>query len=219
MVDIEYLKKKCLEYSTTDLLKFIFLQSNEFIPEALEVCKNELKKRESDIQDLFRKESLKTGSIEQTIPQVQTDYKNPDRTVTGNMYLTSNGIFFLQKSIVDEGMRTHGLGAYCSVFLGAIIDEIALSISKKDLSFDIENNDLLLSLLVDIIEYSYVTYITKIERIDYWLNGRFQIDTYDKEKREFFFEKSNLETLKSWIDSHSIRSLQKHTFWEKLFKV
>lgn len=217
MVDIEYLKKKCLEYSTTDLLKIIFLQAKEFIPEALEVYKNELKKREADIQDLLKKEFLKTGSIEHTISHVQTAYKNPTRTVTGNIYLTSNALFFIQKNIVNEGILTHGTGAYLLGPLGLIIDEIALSISKKDLSFEIKDNDLPLSLLVDIVEYSYVAYIRKIEIIDYWLNGRFQIDTHDKEKRELYFEKSNLDILKSWIDSHSITSSQKHAFWKKLF--
>jgi hypothetical protein len=45
MVDTEYLTKICSEYSTSELLKYILLQSDGFVPEAIDILTKEFKKR------------------------------------------------------------------------------------------------------------------------------------------------------------------------------
>ena len=217
MFDAEYLKKKCSEYSIPDLIKTIYVQSHDFLPEALAIYTNELKKRVLDIKDFLTKEFLKTGSVEHTVPSVQTHIKNQNSTAEGNLYLTSNGIFFIPENVTNQ-IAPYGVGAMHLGALGLILDEIILSVSKKDLSTNTKPKDLPLSLLVDIVEYSYAAYINQIEIIDYWTNGRFEINTRDNGKIRFILDKSNLDILKDWMVSHSIKKLQKQTFWQKLLK-
>jgi len=67
MFDPQYLRKKCADFSTTDLLRYIFLQTDEFIPEAVEILKEELERRQGDIRQLIEKEVLRTGGVESVL--------------------------------------------------------------------------------------------------------------------------------------------------------
>ena len=64
MVEVDYLRKVYSELPTEKLVEYLLVRSDDLVPEALSVMKEEFEKRGGEINDLLKKEMLKSGASE-----------------------------------------------------------------------------------------------------------------------------------------------------------
>lgn len=211
---MSYLKKKCMGYSISDLLKHVLLQEDGFVPEAIEIFRNELQRREIDIQDLLKKESLKTGSVELIVPRTGFYYAGLKQSITGNIYCTSNGLFFIPKKIVEEGSYLYGIAASKLGMLGLVIDEIMYSYTRKESEVDLKGKKLPFSLLSQILEHSYAAYLKEITHVICWKKGTVRINKHGDKEVTLSFSKSKMLPLTQWFKHHGISYSVKKTIKE-----
>jgi len=214
MFDLEYLKKRFADYSTTDLLRCIFLETENFTPEAMKIFKDEVERREGEIEGLISKEATCTGSIEYVFKQTIFHETREENQITGNTYLTSKGLFFIPESIFKTSTyRTFlSIGVMELRLLGLVIDEDVLSLTIKE-----SNKKLPLSMLTSMMPYSFGILIHEIKNVTYSNNGRIQAENYDDEQETLSVARSDLPTILSWLNLHNVPYSKKISLLSKLF--
>ena len=213
---IDYLKKKCAEYSDTELLRFIFLESTDFIDEAIEVFKQEFEKRNKTIQSLIEEEAYKSGSIESIV--YQSKYTGLNEDVRGVTYLTTKGLFFIPERIFRTGTYPYGVGIMYLGAIGVVFDEIMKSFSDKETIIEIKQKNTPISLITRIMDCSFGIKINEIIYAEYSANGLIGIACKNSKKFTISFDKSNLDKIISWLKSHSISNTRKKSMSERLFE-
>lgn len=213
-IDLDYIRKITSEYTTEELLEYILVKSNELVPEALSIVKEEYKKREGDINNLIKNENSISGEIEYIIEETRIySYKSNRVTqefIFGNLHLTSKGIYFIpQKAQKDFGYSLGLLG-----LLGVGLSFIAGKLSEEKLS---NNKNLPLSLLTKYIEDSYGIKIENIQSIKYWESGKIYIEKKDINGKDFYIGKNKIQLLETWVTSHNLSFILCKGFFEKLF--
>jgi len=214
MFDLEYLKKRLADYSTTDLLRHIFLETENFTPEAMKIFKDEVERREGEIEGLISKEATRTGVIEYVVKQTIFHETREENQITGNTYLTSKGLFFIPESIFKtSAYRTFlSIGVMELRLLGLVIDEDVLSLTIKE-----SNKKLPLSMLTSIMPYSFCILIHEIKNVTYSNNGRIQTENYDDEQETLSVARSDLPTILSWLNLHNAPYSKNISLLSKLF--
>ena len=213
-IDLDYIRKITSEYTTEELVEYILVKSNELVPEALSIVKEEYRKREGDINNLIKNANSISGEIEYIIEETRIySYKSNRVTqefILGNLHLTSKGIYFIpQKAQKDFG---YSLGLFG--LLGVGLSFIAGKLSEEKLS---NNKNLPLSLLTKYIEDSFLIKIENIKAIKYWESGRIYIKEEDTNGEAFNIVKDKIPLLKSWATLHNLSFILYKGFFEKLF--
>jgi hypothetical protein len=209
MTDLDYLRKVYSNYTTDELIEYILLKTDDLVPEALSVVKEEFHKREGDINDLIKTEALKSGVNENVINEVQ--YLAPKcgtDKVIGNFYLTSNSIFFIPFSIAEQPIP-YGFFVYKLGPLGLIFDELNRKLCGKGVNTDAKDAKdikLPLNLLIRYIKHSYGKNIENIKSITYWKHGDLSIVGVDGKTAGFIFDKTKIPKIETWVSTHKIRT-------------
>ena len=210
MIDREYLRKVYSDYSTDQLIRHILFEAGEFEPEALEIIKSEFVKREGDINDLIQKENIRSGNIEFKISDVRCFDLARSGKLTGNLFLTSNGIFFIpSKFKKDPPVPLGGL-------IGIIFAELTSNLPAKNLNE--KKINLPLSLLVNYFEHSFGIENDKIKSIRFWQNGDLDIEPIDGKSVGFALDKGKVNQLEYWLLSHNISSTKGEAVSKGFFK-
>jgi hypothetical protein len=186
MLDKEYLKKVYSDYSTDQLVRYILFEAADFEPEALEIIKSEFEKREGDINDLIQKENSRSGNIEFKIGDVICFDLPRSGKATGNLFLTSTGIFFIPSKFKKDPPVPYGAFLHSLGLIGIIFDELMLNLPAKNL--DKKKVNLPLSLLANYVEHSFGIENDKIKTIRYWQHGDINIEPIDGKSVGFVFD-------------------------------
>ncbi len=228
------MSKKCYEEklcrsSTLELLKIILMQSenpDEFDKEAIKSFNDEFERRKTEFQNLLKDHYVKTGFVEYAIYGKNISLYDER---WGNIYFSSNGIFFIPRKIVplsksnNNANFTYGIGASQLGAFGLIFDEIFKSISEsiqgkeKIISTTkIHNINLPLSLLTDILDHSWNIMNYEIYKMVYKKNGEMTIETNDRTSINIIVDKSEILQIISWFEKYNLRYIQKKSIFEIL---
>ncbi|MBI5573980.1 MAG: hypothetical protein HY919_05440 [Elusimicrobia bacterium] len=98
MIDANALREKYSDLPIEELIKFVFLNSSDFIPGAVPLLKEELQNRVGDLKNIIEGESKKSGIIELVIDGCKCWSERKDyflKDYFGTVFFTSKGVFFI----------------------------------------------------------------------------------------------------------------------------
>jgi len=221
-LDLDHLRKIYSEYTTEELIKYILVGSDELVPKALSVIREEFQKRGGDIKTIIKKENYKSGLTEFLINDAQ--YFVPAKhEVIGNLYLTSNGIYFIptkSRTTIVSGAFTLHLASLGLAPLGAVFDTIIskglTKLSEEKVGDKVVNKNLPLSLVTKYVTHSYQEDIKNIKSVAYFKSGDIKIVTVDLKTVPFLVDKTDIPLVETWISSHKIPFTMGKGFFESI---
>jgi hypothetical protein len=199
MVDLNYLKQAYSEAPTDRLIEFLFVKPEDLIPDALSVIKEELEKRGVEINRLWEREILKSGSIESIINNAIDLNPKKKLRATGDLYLTSRGIFYIPIKYTNPALSMYfGL-------LGMVVDGVRNKLPAEEVDTLKDSKNIPVSLLARYVKDSYEENIENVQSVMYGKTGGVRTVNKDGEIREFGFDQKNVFMLETWINAHGIK--------------
>ena len=217
--NLNYLRKRCAEYTDKDLLKYFLVEEEEYTDEAIEIFKQEFERRGKSIQALLEEESDETGSLEHQIYQSRIGWYGVNEDISGNTFLTSKGLFFVPERIFPRGSYPYGLGAMHLGAIGLIFDEVVKASTEKISIIRIDQKNTPFSLITKILDRSVGVKISEILHVDYWVNGSIDIK-YDSDLDfRLFFKRDEMYNFVDWLTLHNIPAAKKETTMERFLGI
>ena len=209
MIDLNYMKKAYSDFNTDKLIELFLVKTEDLIPEALSVIKEEFEKRGVEINRIWEEESLKSGSTEFLINNAIHVNAGEKVKIMGDLYLTSKGIYFIPVKYTDPVLFMY-LG---TLAMPANAIKNKLSLNEENIGKNRQN--IIPSLLARYVKDSYEGDIGNVESIIYAKAGGLRTFNKDGEIKDFSFDRKNVSMLETWINTHGI----KHEIKERFFGV
>lgn len=216
MQDVNYLKKYYSACDTETLIKHILFQTDDFEPEAMDVIKEEYQKRAGNIEELIKSEKVKSGNIEYYISDAQ--YYNFEKKgyVTGQLFLTTEGIFFVPTHFKKDSPFLFGVFAHTFGPLAIIVDELLLHLPAKKTKE--EKSSFPLTLITRHIDYSFGFKTTEIKSMRCWKYGEINIEPFAGKSIGVLCTKDIVNQAQSWGTIHNIHLYQGEGFFNSILE-
>ena len=223
--------EKTKEYSDEHLLEELVIKIDQYPPEILDILKKEFENRGHDLKKLLLEEYEKSGKIKKIFQKVRHigvagEVGSFDKYCIGNLYFTSESIFYLPFKIKSD---FRNIGWYGSGFLGYLGTELFSEITakrKKSFKDDLPEDLPPLSLLSRFIKGSICFKKSEIKKVIaavVMLPGaikKFSFKTTNKDNDDSFeIQSRDVEEFRSIIKEEGIllesaRGLSK---WKTIF--